>query len=281
MFSEFNLLVGLIVALLFAVYAFTKRALTETGTLAAIVAGLMLFAYGGWYWFVLMALFFASSTLLTRYKAKKKERVSREFEKGGVRDFWQVATNALVPAALALAFYLHPNPWFYAAFAASVAAVNSDTWATELGVLSKKKPVLLTTGKPVPKGTSGAVSGLGLGVAFAGALAIAVAGALLAQANYGLESAFNPAAAVPQDALLFVAIVTLAGFLGCLVDSAVGALAQRMYWCSKCRKFTERPVHACGRKTGFARGFKWVDNDVVNFASAAAAALLVLALAYV
>ena len=60
---------------------------------------------------------------------------------------------------------------------AVVATVNADTWATELGVLSKNKPIFILTGKPVTTGTSGAISLGGtiagfVGAFFIGALAI-------------------------------------------------------------------------------------------------------------
>lgn len=277
MFAEFKYLVGLIAALMFAVYAFRKRELTETGTLGAVIFGLMIFAYGGWHWFLLIALFLASSSLLTRYRAKAKESVSREFEKGGSRDFWQVTANGAIPAVLALAFEFSQDPLLYAAFAAAVAAATADTWATELGILAPNRPRLLTTGEIVPKGTSGAVSALGFTVALAGASLIALSALALHWSNDSLMVAlgFEPAG-MAFNALLFVLVVTIAGFMGTLVDSLLGAAIQRMYWCNKCQKLTERPLHSCGEKTDYKQGFKWVDNDVVNFFSAGSAAALVI-----
>ena len=55
MFSYLSYLAALIASLVLAIYAFTKRELTETGTVAAIMAGATVFAFDGWVWFALTA----------------------------------------------------------------------------------------------------------------------------------------------------------------------------------------------------------------------------------
>ena len=59
-----------------------------------------------------------------------------------------------------------------------MAAVNADTWATELGVLSRTPPRLITSGKVVERGTSGGVSLAGTLAALGGAAVIGLAAAL-------------------------------------------------------------------------------------------------------
>ena len=57
-----------------------------------------------------------------------------------------------------LHFFFPSAFWSWLAFAASLAAVNADKWATELGGLNPTFPRLITSWKPVERGTSWAVS---------------------------------------------------------------------------------------------------------------------------
>jgi uncharacterized membrane protein len=52
---------------------------------------------------------------------------------------------------------------------------------------------------------------------------------------------------------------------GAMLDSALGATVQAVYRCPKCLKETERTLHTCGTPTEPARGWRWLDNEWVNF----------------
>jgi len=137
-----------------------------------------------------------------------------------------------------------------AGLAGALAAVNADTWATEIGVLSRRRPRLVTTGRPVDTGTSGAVSTEGMLAAAAGAGLIGIA------AGSGTGS-------------LVLAVAALAaGFIGAAADSLLGATVQAIYFCPTCQKQTERhPRHVCGSATRQVRGWSWLGNDGVNLAA--------------
>ncbi len=277
MVPQFGVLVGLIASLVFAIYAFQKRQLTESGTVAAVFVGMTVYSFGGWQFFLLVASFFFSSSVLTKFKAKAKHGVYEEFAKGGERDFWQVAANGVLPAAFSVLHFLYPSPQTFFGFAAVLAGATADTWATELGVLSKARPRLITSGKRVRQGTSGAVSAFGLIVSFLGGLFVgATAWALVWLGGEVSSNAFLlevfPVVGWPVP----VFWLGVAGLAGSVADSFLGATLQKMYYCRKCGKETERPVHKCGTKARLFKGYKFVDNDVVNFLSGLAAAATAL-----
>ena len=80
-----------------------------------------------------------------------------------------------------------------------------------------------------------------------------------------------------ENFLPIFTLITLAGLLGALFDSYLGATVQAIYYCPNCQKETERhPDHLCGTQTQYKRGFNWLTNDWVNFACAAAGVLVAL-----
>ena len=59
-----------------------------------------------------------------------------------------------------------------------------------------------------------------------------------------------------------------AGFIGAMFDSLLGASVQSIYFCPSCDRETERhPEHSCGAQTQPLRGWRWLNNDGVNFAA--------------
>jgi uncharacterized protein (TIGR00297 family) len=256
-----QLLLGFILALLVSYMAYHSRNLSGDGALAAIAVGTLIFGLGGWQWGVLLLLFFVSSSFLTHTFKNRKKDVAEEFSKSGQRDAGQVLGNGGLALVFVLAHTFLPQAtWPWVGFAAALAAVNADTWATELGVLNPTSPRMITgLNKRVAKGTSGAVSLWGTAAAILGAALIGSFGAFLSP---------------PGANWLFFLGITMAGLLGSLFDSFLGATVQAMYYCPKDQKETEKhPLHTCGTWTVHLRGWKWLNNDWVNLACSAAGAL--------
>ena len=263
-FHPVQFIFGLLAALVIAALAGRARSLSRSGMAAAVVIGTILFGLGGWRWAVLLLTFFLTSTALTRAFAARKRGLNEKFSKGGQRDLGQVFGNGGVAAVFALLSAFFPDAaWPWIGCAAALAAVNADTWATELGVLAPHPPRLITSGKEVEQGTSGGVSGFGMLAALSGALVIALPSALLAPA--GMDWGLLP-------------LIALCGVFGSLVDSLLGATLQAIYRCPQCEKETERhPLHLCGAPTVQIRGWAWLNNDLVNLVCGLSGALAALA----
>jgi uncharacterized protein (TIGR00297 family) len=265
-----RLLLGIGLSSAIGLLAYWRSSLSPSGIAGAVVVGTLVFAFGGWIWGLVLVAFFVSSSLLSAYRAVDKRTVAQQFAKGGARDAWQVLANGGVGAGLAVAYWLCAALWPWGAFVGSMAAVTGDTWATELGVLSRRKPRLITTWEPVERGTSGGVSLLGTTAILAGSTAIGVLAALLLVAYRALGG--TPSA--PTHPFHLVAPAVAGGAAGAFVDSLLGATVQAVYRASGRQVETEKQAEADGTPNPLLRGRRWVTNDVVNLVSALVGALV-------
>ena len=235
-----------------------RGSLSKSGAAGALIIGTLTFGLGGWVWGVLLGVFFVSSSLLSHFKEEEKRTAAEKFEKGHRRDIGQVFANGGLGAILAVLSALFPSPIWFFLFVGVMATVTADTWATELGTLSKTPPRLITTGEVVDVGTSGGVSWLGTAVSLTGGLLIGLAGGLLQHAR-------------GEKMLGRIALAgAIGGLVGSLTDSLLGATVQQIYYCDTCQKDTERKIHKCGTVTRPLRGWSWMNNDLVNLISSIA-----------
>jgi len=256
-----RLVVGAVGATAIAAAAYRVNSLSRGGAVMATLVGAVAFG-AGWGWAALLVAFFVVSSALSRIGATERElRTAALVQKGGARDAVQVAANGGLFALAAAGYMLWPHDSWLAVGAGALAAAASDSWATELGTLARRPPRLLVGWRPVPAGTSGAVSGPGMAAALAGALFIGTVAWL---------------AGWP---LLTAASAIVGGVGGSLADSLLGATIQGRRRCDACGTMTERIVHDCGQQTLPAGGLSWVDNDMVNGAATLVGAFLTLALA--
>jgi uncharacterized protein (TIGR00297 family) len=231
-----------------ASFAFWRGSLSKSGVVGAALVGTLTFGLGGWFWGLLLGIFFISSSLLSHFKEAEKREAAEKFEKGHRRDFGQALANGGTGALIALLNVLLPSPAWFFMFTGAMATVTADTWATELGTLSANPPRLITTGEVVEVGTSGGVSPLGTAVSTGAGLLIGLAAGLLAK----------------KPIWKMGVIGALSGLAGSLFDSLLGATIQQIFYCDTCQKDTERKLHKCGTKTRPIRGYSWLNNDMVN-----------------
>lgn len=253
-------LIGFILSSIISFLGYKSQSLSKSGVVGALVTGTLIFGFGGWPAGLLLLAFFASSSALSHFREAQKNAIAEEkFSKGGQRDISQALANGGMAALLAVGWGLFPSPVWYAAIVGALAAVNADTWATELGVLNPQPPRLVTTGQVVPIGTSGGISPLGTGAALAGATFIGLVAWVITQfPTLWITPGYSHSPAI-------ILLAAIAGLVSALFDSLLGATIQQIYYCDQCQKDTERVVHSCGTPTRPLRGWSWMDNDVVNF----------------
>ncbi len=198
-------------------YAAFRRLLAPSGLLAGLVIGSLTAFCLGWGGWLVLAAFFLGGSAATFYQYERKRRLGVAQAQGGRRSWRQAWANAGVGTACALLSWRlaaqgHPH-WAEAlrwAFVGCFAAALSDTLSSEFGQVAGQQPVLITTGEPVAIGTDGGITLGGSLVGVLGAVLMALLGRFLHL--------------VPVRATL---PVLLAGLAGNLVDSALGATAQR------------------------------------------------------
>jgi uncharacterized protein (TIGR00297 family) len=233
--------------------------LSSSGAIGAMIVGTLTMGFGGWIWGILLGVFFVSSSALSHFKEDEKKAASEKFDKGSKRDIMQAFANGGLGSIIAVCSAIWPSETWFWLFIGVMATVTADTWATELGTLSKRPPRLITTGRVVEVGISGGVSPLGTAVSFLGGALIGLVAGLFT----GLGSAW-----------LYVFAAGLGGLAGSLFDSLLGATVQRIYWDDLKQKETEKRFKY-GREMKPLRGWGWMNNDLVNLLASVIGGLVV------
>jgi len=212
LFEEINFQVDLtilvaatVIAFGFGYTSYRFRVADVSGLFSGAMIGIILIVFADVRWFLIMLTFFIIGAGATRYRYADKERLGVAQEHAGVRGYFNVFANGLVATGAAILYGVTGNPAFAALFMGSVASAAADTAASEIGVTGKT-PYLITTLRPVPRGTNG-------GVTLRGEAAAVAASAIVAAAAWVMGVA-DPRMAV---------VTVVAGFVGTNVDSLVGA----------------------------------------------------------
>ncbi len=265
-FLPMQIFMGTILALTISIISYRIGFLSASGSVGTFILGSIIFGFGGLQYTIPILAFFILSSLLSRTGQGYKKKFESSFEKTGVRDFYQVWANGLIPAILVIFNLFYSNPVIFFAYCAAVAAATADTWATEIGVFSKKQPRLITTFKQVSPGTSGGISLTGLFASLAGSVTIA-------GISLGYYSYYN----ILENIIVVFCIIVVSGFIGSIADSIIGATIQAQYKCERCMKITEKKVH-CDSETKIIHGLNWLNNDYVNLISITFSSILTIIL---
>lgn len=201
--------------------ALAQRAplLTPAGWSHAAALGTVLWGCLGWRGWLAVVLYLVLGSLVTRLGLRQKQARGLAEARGGRRAPANVWGSAATGASLALLTALLPAaaPRLLVGFAASFSAKLADTCGSEIGKRWGRTTLLITTLRPVPPGTEGAISAEGTAASLVGGAAMAALMLAL-----GLLEGWGD--------WLLVSLVALAATL---IESAIGAgLQRRSTWLS-------------------------------------------------
>lgn len=275
--SPWRWLFSVVVPVVIVSNGFKKKSLDHSGALGGLVVGFIL-TIANFSFFTSLLMFFLSSSKLTKWKGEAKKRLDSEYKEGGQRNWVQVFCNGAVPTELALLYMIENGPgeipidfskqytasWMCLSLLAALACCAGDTWASEVGtVLSKSPPRLITTWEKVPVGTNGGVTIVGLASSLLGGASVGVA-YFLTQLVFVNDLDIS----APQWPI--IAFGGLAGLLGSIVDSYLGATMQF----TGLDESTGMVVNSPTNEVKYIAGKPILDNNAVNLFSSVLVALL-------
>ncbi len=194
-----------------------KKLLTPYGYLNALILGVLVWGTLGWRGYLIVMLFFLCGSAITFVGIEQKEAEGIAEERSGMRGAGNVWGSALAATLCAIATLFFPSPikqLFILGYVASFCTKLSDTTASEVGKAYGKTTYLITTLKPVPRGTEGAVS-------LEGTLAGAFASVILALIAW----------VIGMISPIGIIWCVIAAFIATTIESLIGAtLESRFAW---------------------------------------------------
>lgn len=205
-----------------AVGSYVKRIFDLSGSLSAFAVGMIIGVCGNVLWLLLLLVFLVTSFGATKYRFEWKKAEGFQEGSKGERSWRNVFANGAIPAGIALLSFiaeamepgggLFPKDIASYLFVSAIAVAASDTAASEIGIVDPRV-YMITTFERTKRGVDG-------GVSLTGQLAAFVAAAYTSVVAYVVFAFLNDSL-LAGPATLFIPM--LCGFLGCQIDSVIGA----------------------------------------------------------
>ena len=184
------------------------RVLDRLGVYAAAALGIIVGALGHWTWLVILLGFLGTAHKATKWRFEEKASKGLSESSDGHRSWGNVVANGGLPGLVAIiAFILDDHENGLWLFSAAVSVAAADTFASEIGCLDDRVR-MITSMKKCEPGLNGGFSPNGQIAALVGSTIIAIL-AFVSEANVELA-----------------ALVAVIGWLGCQVDSILGAVLE-------------------------------------------------------
>lgn len=200
----------------FGLLAYYLNTVNKSGLTCGIAVGTVIYLCLGPGGFIILFTFFLLGSWSSKHKYKWKLSHGVAQENKGKRGSKHAIAKGGVGLVMAIMALLTDTPEiFKIAFVAAFATATFDTISSELGQIYGKRTILITTMRPVPVGTDGAISAEGTIFGVLSAAFISIEAYLLHVIN--LQS---------------IVIVIIASCVGTTVESILGATIERRKWVS-------------------------------------------------
>lgn len=203
---------GFNAALLAIAFFAPKKLLTPFAYLNAWILGVLVWGILGWRGYIIVMFYFLVGSGLTFVGITQKEAEGIAEERSGARGVGNLWASALTGTICAVAsLFVDPSlrELLLLGYVASFATKLSDTTASEIGKAYGKRTFLITTLKPVSRGTEGAVS-------LEGTLAGIIASVAIATLGWGIG----------LIDLIGILWCILAAFIATTIESLIGATVE-------------------------------------------------------
>jgi len=293
-------LIPILVSTLLAGHGFRKRSLSPSGALAAFFTGVTMLSPPLRSFGISLIIFYLIGSRATKVGKTRKAQLEEGHQEAGYRNASQVFCNsfsaliatllwsaAFVPNSLASQFlpgllvipgrpyvsteWCPVSPQVTSGWSRALVLVAlghfscclGDTLASELGILSKSPPILITTFKPVPPGTNGGLSVLGTVASLAGGFMMG----LTLATTLAIENTVCRHNWLTELVPLLL-WGTTAGGLGSLIDSFLGATVQETRQSSKTKRILPDEVGPAATEQPIViNGLDILTNNQVNMFS--------------
>jgi uncharacterized protein (TIGR00297 family) len=190
--------------------------LTLAGAITGGVIGMLTFAGAGYAGIAMLSAFFICGTLATVWKKKEKQQLKSTEDKSTKRKASQVFANGGVAAIAGALILILPKETelLRLIMAASLSSAMADTLSSELGMVYGRRFYNIISFRKEQSGLDGVVSIEGTLIGVAGSILIAMIYAV----GFGWSISFG--------------IIIIAGTIGNLSDSVLGALLERRRYLS-------------------------------------------------
>lgn len=284
-----RLTVAVVIATALAAYGRKRRSLSTSGAVAGWITGFLTLACGGYRAGAVLIAFFLSSSFLTKYKKEHKRKLEADFDLAAERTAVQVLANSLAATVACVAYWGETRAaggvelplagagatragLLLVFVLAHYCACCGDTWASELGVLARSPPRLVTAPwRVVPPGTNGAMSPMGTAASLAGGLFL---GLVFWLGSLAVAEPSAPGAG--SEAALCLGLGAAAGLFGSFVDSLLGATLQQSAFDEDRHVVVSGAAPRKGLK--HISGWDVLDNHAVNWLAALLTGLTAVAL---